>query len=58
MATITQDMRYRLSLIKCAEKYRVSKAAIQYKTNWQYIYHWKRHFDSSIDSLQKTAPPS
>lgn len=26
MATITQDMRYRLSLIKCAEKYRVSKA--------------------------------
>ena len=31
MASITQDMRYRLSLIKYAEKYGVSKAAIKYK---------------------------
>ncbi len=28
MASITQDMRYRLSLIRFAEKYGVSKAAI------------------------------
>ena len=27
MASITQDMRYRLSLIKYAEKYGVTKAA-------------------------------
>ena len=33
MASITQDMRYRLSLIHFAEKYGVSKAAIKYKTN-------------------------
>ena len=50
MATITQDMRYRLSLIKYAEKYRVSKAAIQYKTSKQYIYRWKRRFDGSFES--------
>lgn len=52
MATITQDMRYRLSLIKYAEKYGVSKAAIKYKTNRQYIYRWKRRFDGSIESLR------
>ena len=36
MATITQDMRYRLSLIKYADKYGVTKAAVKYKTNRQY----------------------
>lgn len=51
MVTITQDMRYRLSLIKYAEKYGVSKAAIKHKTYRQYIYRLKRHFDGSIESL-------
>ena len=32
MTSITQDMRYRLSLMKYAEKYGVTKAAIRYKT--------------------------
>ena len=48
MASITQDMRYRLSLIRFAEKYGVSKAAIKYKTNRQYIYRWKRRYDGTI----------
>ncbi len=52
MAIITQDMRFRLSLIHYAEKYGVSKAAIKYKTNQQYIYRWKRRFDGSIESLR------
>lgn len=52
MATITQDMRYRLSLIKYAEKFGVSKAAVKYKTNRQYIYRWKRRYDGSWDSLR------
>ena len=38
MTSITQDMKYRLSLMKYAEKYGVTKAAIRYKTNRQYIY--------------------
>ena len=51
MTSITQDMKYRLSLIHYAEKYGVTKAAIKYKTNRQYIYRWKRRFDGSIESL-------
>ncbi len=52
MASITQDMRYRLSLIKYAEKHGVTKAAIKYKTNRQYIYRWKNRFDGTWDSLR------
>lgn len=50
--TITQDMRYRLSLIKYADKFAVTKAAIKYKTNRQYIYRWKRRYDGSLESLR------
>ena len=52
MATITQDMRYRLSLIKYAERFGVTKAAIKYKTNRQYIYRWKRRYDGFIKFLR------
>jgi len=50
MAIITQDMRFRLALIKYADKYDkygVSKAAAHYKTNRQYVYRWKRRYDGS-----------
>lgn len=53
MASITQDMRYRLSLIRYAERYGVSKAARKYKTNRQYIYRWKNRFDGSVESLRE-----
>nr|WP_242647771.1 helix-turn-helix domain-containing protein [Lacrimispora saccharolytica] len=53
MASITQDMRFRLSLLNYAQKHGVSKAAIKYKTNRQYIYRWKRRFDGSIESLRE-----
>ncbi len=52
MATITQDMRFRLSLIKYAEKHGVTKAAIQYHVNRQYIYRWKNRYDGTWDSLR------
>lgn len=52
MATITQDMRYRLSLINYAERYGVTKAAVKYKTNRQYIYRWKRRYDGTVESLR------
>lgn len=38
MASITQDMRFRLALINYADKYGVSKAAARYKTNRQYVF--------------------
>ena len=51
MNSITQDMRFRLSLICYAEKYGVSKAARKYKTNRQYIYRWKKRYDGTLASL-------
>lgn len=52
MTSITQDMRFRLSLIKYADKYGVTKAAIKYHTNRQYVYRWKKRYDGSWDSLR------
>ena len=52
MASITQDMRYRLSLITYSYKYGVTKAAVKYKTNRQYIYRWRRRYNGSIESLR------
>ncbi len=52
MATITQDMRFRLSLIKYATKHGVTKAAQKYKTNRQYVYRWLNRYDGTWDSLR------
>ena len=52
MASITQDMRFLLSLIQYAERHGVSNAAKKYKTNRQYIYRWKNRYDGSWDSLR------
>lgn len=52
MTTITQDMRFRLSLIHYAEKHGATKAARKYKTNRQYIYRWKNRYDGTWDSLR------
>ena len=52
MTSITQDMRFRLSLIQYAERHGVSNAAKKYKTNRQYIYRWKNRYDGSWDSLR------
>ena len=52
MASITQDMRFRLSLIKYTERFGVSNAARKYKTNRQFIYRWKNRYDGSWDSLR------
>ena len=51
MNTVTQTMRYRQAIIKYAEKYGVTKAAIRYKTNRQYIYRWKSRYDGTLQSL-------
>ena len=51
MDKITQTMQYRQSLIRYAEKYGVTKAAIRYRTNRQYIYRWKKRYDGTVRSL-------
>ena len=50
--TITQDMRFRLALIRYAEKHGVTKAAIKYRANRQYVYRWKNRYDGTMDSLR------
>ena len=51
MNKITQTMRYRQSLIHYAQKHGVTKAAIRYKTNRQYIYRWLKRYDGTLESL-------
>lgn len=52
MDKITQAAQYRHALICYAEKYGVTKAAIRYRTNRQYIYRWKRRYDGTLRSLE------
>ena len=52
MDSITQDMRFRLSLIEYSLNHGVTKAAIKYRTNRQYIYRWRKRYDGTIESLR------
>lgn len=49
--SITQDMSYRQSLMKYAEKHGVSRASRKYNKSRSYIYFWKSRWDGSISSL-------
>ena len=49
--SITQDMAYRQSLMKYAEKYGVSRASRKYNRNRSYIYFWRARWDGSVESL-------
>ena len=49
--SITQDMAYRQSLMKYAEKYGVSRASRKYNKSRSYIYFWKQRWDGTVASL-------
>ncbi len=51
MSIITQDMKYRQSLMKYAEKYGVSRASRKYNKARSYIYFWRSRWDGSEESL-------
>ena len=51
MNSITQDMKFRYSLMKYAEKYGVTRASRKYNKGASYIYFWKARYDGSIESL-------
>ena len=51
MNTITQTMRFRQALIQYSLKYDVTKAAIRYKVNRQYVYRWQKRYDGTLQSL-------
>lgn len=48
---ITQDMRYRQSLMKYTEKFGVGRASRKYNKCRSYIYFWKKRWDGTPQSL-------
>ncbi len=51
MNSITQDMKFRQSMMKYAEKYGVSRASRKYNKTRSFIYFWKSRWDGSVESL-------
>ena len=49
--SITQDMAYRQSLMKYAEKYGVSRASRKYNKSRSYIYFWRARWNGTPESL-------
>ena len=49
--SITQDVAYRQSLMKYAEKYGASRASRKYNKSRSYIYFRKKRWDGSTESL-------
>ena len=52
MTTITQDMKYKQSLMKYATAYGVSKASRKYNRARSFIYFWLKRWDGSVESLR------
>ena len=51
MNSITQDMKFRYSLMRYAQKFGVARASRKYNKAKSYIYFWRARFDGSIESL-------
>ena len=51
MTTVTQEMKYRQSLICYARKYGVARASRKYNRPRSTIYFWLSRYDGTIESL-------
>lgn len=51
MDKITQDMKYRQSLMLYADKHGVSAASRKYNKSQSFIYFWRKRYDGTIESL-------
>jgi Integrase core domain. len=51
MKSITQDIKFRLSILSYAEKFGVTKCAIKYRTNRQFVYRLRARYDGTPQSL-------
>ena len=51
MNSITQEMRFRQSIMKYSEKYGVKRASRKYNKSRSYIYFWKARWDGTDESL-------
>lgn len=53
MDSITQDMKYRQSIMRWAQRYGLSSAARKFNKGPSFIYFWLKRYDGSIESLAK-----
>lgn len=51
MNKITQDILKRQAIVEYSLKHGVTKAAIRYKVNRQYVYRWRNRYDGTRASL-------
>ena len=51
MHSVTQDMRYRQTLLEYAQKNGVSRASRKYNKSRSYIHFWKARYDGTKESL-------
>jgi len=51
MKSITQDIRYKQSVVKYSYKHGVTRAAIVYKMHRKTIYRWRERYDGTLQSL-------
>ena len=51
MNIITQDIKFRQSVVKYSYKNGVTAASIQYKINRRTIYRWRAKYDGTLKSL-------
>lgn len=58
MDRITQDMRYRQSIVQYAQKNGVAAATRKYNKHRSYIYRWLNRYGGSLESLAcQSRPP-
>ncbi|SIN90484.1 hypothetical protein SAMN05878443_0411 [Carnobacterium alterfunditum] len=51
MSIITEEMRVRKKMCEFAVKYGVTKAAIRYQTNHQFVYRQLKKYGGTVESL-------
>jgi transposase len=53
MNSVTQDMKFRQSLMIYAQKYGVSRASRKYNKSRSFIYFWMARYDGTLESLAR-----
>ncbi|MBQ3409456.1 MAG: helix-turn-helix domain-containing protein [Clostridia bacterium] len=51
MNSITQDIKFKQSVIKYSYKHGVTAAALVYKLHRKTIYRWRERYDGTLESL-------
>lgn len=51
MQTITEEMKWRQSMVKLAKKEGVTKTARKFRVNRQYVYRWLKRYNGDVRSL-------